>query len=88
LAHGPEGEGHARIDGWIREAKLFPDFNACDQTTPELNTDWKAVIVHGGQFRGLFTNHALFCEALTNDQINKVIEYLRGFCSNASWPPR
>ena len=64
----------------------FPDFTRCDQTTPELNTDWKAVIVHGGRFRGFSQIMPSFGEALTDDQINKVVEYLRGFCSNSSWP--
>jgi len=27
-----------------------------------------------------------FGEALTNDQIDKVVEYLRGFCRDSSWP--
>jgi hypothetical protein len=64
----------------------FPDFTRCEQTTPELNTDWKAVIVHGGRFRGFSEIMPSFGEALTDDQINKVVEYLRGFCSNSSWP--
>ncbi len=64
----------------------FPDFTKCDQTTPELNTNWKAIIVHGGRFRGFSQIMPSFGDALTDDQINKVVEYLRGFCSNSSWP--
>jgi hypothetical protein len=51
-----------------------------------MNTDWKAVIVHGGQYRGFSQIMPSFKEALTNEQIEKVIGYLRQFCSDSGWP--
>jgi mono/diheme cytochrome c family protein len=84
--HAANGKGTPESTAGFTRPESFPDFTRCDQTTPELNTDWKAVIVHGGRFRGFSQIMPSFGEALTNDQINKVIEYLRGFCSNASWP--
>jgi mono/diheme cytochrome c family protein len=84
--HGPKGKGMPESTVGFTKPESFPDFTRCDQTTPELNTDWKAVIVHGGRFRGFSQIMPSFGDALTNDQINKVIEYLRGFCSNPSWP--
>ena len=84
--HAANGKGMPESTVGFTKPASFPEFTQCDQTTPELNTDWKAVIVHGGRFRGFSQIMPSFGEALTNDQINKVIEYLRGFCSNSSWP--
>jgi len=84
--HGPKGKGMPESIVGFEKPNSFPDFTRCDQTTPELNTDWKAVIVHGGRFRGFSQIMPSFAEALTDDQITKVVEYLRGFCSNSSWP--
>jgi hypothetical protein len=84
--HGPHGKGMPESTVGFKTPDSFPDFTRCDQTTPELNTDWKAVIVHGGRFRGFSEIMPAFGEALTTRQIDKVIEYLRGFCTNTSWP--
>lgn len=84
--HGPDGKGTPQSTAGFEKPDSFPDFTRCDQTTPELNTDWKAVIVHGGPFRGFSQIMPSFGEALRNDQIDKVVEYLRGFCENPHWP--
>lgn len=84
--HGPNGKGMPDSTVGFQKPDTFPDFTRCDQTTPEMNTDWKAVIVHGGQFRGFSQIMPSFGEALTNEQIDKVIEYLRGFCTDSHWP--
>jgi mono/diheme cytochrome c family protein len=64
----------------------FPDFSACDQTTPELDADWKAVIHEGGRARGFSRIMPAFGELLTPIQIDAVVAYMRGFCRNAAWP--
>jgi mono/diheme cytochrome c family protein len=84
--HGRDGKGTPKSTAGFQKPDSFPDFTRCDQTTAELNTDWKAVIVHGGPFRGFSQIMPSFGEALRNDQIDKVIEYLRGFCENPHWP--
>jgi hypothetical protein len=48
--------------------------------------DYKAVVVHGGPFRGFSQIMPSFGEALTDKQIDEVISYLRGFCANSHWP--
>src|ERR1700716_510076 len=50
--HGPEGTGMPKAIGGFEPPRTFPDFTRCDQTTPEDNWAWKAVIVHGGPTRG------------------------------------
>lgn len=70
----------------FEKPKTFPDFTACDQTTPELNVDWKATIREGGHGRGFSRIMPSFVDALTSEQMDKVIDYLRTLCANASWP--
>ena len=64
----------------------FPDFTRCDQTTAEPDSSWKAIITHGGHYRGFSQIMPSFSEALSEKQIDQVIRYLRGFCKNPHWP--
>lgn len=84
--HGPDGKGTPQSIAGFVKPDSFPDFTRCDQTTAEMDSDWKAVIVHGGPYRGFSQIMPSFGEALRNDQIDKVIQYLRGFCTNPHWP--
>lgn len=84
--HGPDGKGMPKSTVGFEKPDSFPDFTKCDQTTPELNNDYRAVIVNGGRFRGFSPIMPSFSEALTTDQINKVIGYLRSFCHESHWP--
>ncbi|HEY6991866.1 MAG TPA: cytochrome c [Bryobacteraceae bacterium] len=84
--HGPEGKGMPKTTVGFDAPPTFPDFTRCDQTTPETNTAWKAIIHEGGRFRGFSEIMPAFGDALTDRQIDMVIEYLRGFCQSNSWP--
>ncbi len=84
--HGPDGKGTPKSIAGFEPPRTFPDFTRCDQTTPEMNTDWKAVIRNGGPFRGFSQIMPSFRDALTSRQMDKVIEYLRGFCRDSAWP--
>ena len=64
----------------------MPDFTNCDQTTPEYNRDYKAVIRDGGPERGFSQIMPSFRDALTSEQMDMVIETLRGFCKETGWP--
>jgi mono/diheme cytochrome c family protein len=83
--HGPDGRGTPKSTAGFEPPRTFPDFTQCSQTTPEPNTAWKAVIVHGGPYRGFSQIMPAFDEELTSEQIDKVIEYMRGFCRNPHW---
>jgi mono/diheme cytochrome c family protein len=85
--HGSTGQGMPESTVGFKKPDTFPDFTRCDQTTSELNADYKAVIVHGGPFRGFSQIMPAFGQALTDKQIDKVIEYLRGFCTDRHWAP-
>src|SRR3954454_15540654 len=84
--HGPDGKGTPKSIAGFEPPDSFPDFTRCDQTTAELNNDYRAVIVHGGRYRGFSQIMPSFSEALTDEQISKVIGYLRHFCRESGWP--
>ena len=84
--HGPDGTGMPKSISGFEPSRNFPDFTKCDQTTAEDNYAWKAVITHGGPNRGFSQIMPSFGEALTPQQIDKVVQYLRGFCRDKRWP--
>src|ERR1041384_837525 len=73
--HGADGTGAPQTLTEFKRPDTFPDFTRCDQTTPESNSAWKAVIVHGGPSRGFSEIMPAFGELLTNDQIDDLIAY-------------
>jgi mono/diheme cytochrome c family protein len=84
--HGSDGKGTPKSIAGFEQPDSFPDFTRCDQTTTELDNDYRAVIVHGGRYRGFSQIMPSFSEALTSEQINRVIGYLRHFCREPEWP--
>ncbi len=84
--HGADGRGTAKEIAGFEKPRTFPDFIACDQTTPEPSTAWKDVILHGGPSRGFSDIMPSFKEALTSEQIDDVIAFLRSACRNPHWP--
>jgi mono/diheme cytochrome c family protein len=83
--HGSDGRGTPQtIAGFVRP-DTFPDFTRCDQTTPEPNSAWNDVIVHGGPSRGFSQIMPAFGELLSSEQIDDVVAYLREFCTNKRW---
>jgi len=84
--HGSDGKGTPQSISGFEPPRTFPDFTRCDQTTPEPNSAWKAIITHGGPTRGFSQIMPSFGDALTSEQINSVIKYLRSFCRNPHWP--
>ena len=87
--HGSEGKGAPQSMTVFTRPETFPDFTRCDQTTPEANSAWKAVILHGGPSRGFSQIMPAFSDLLSNEQIDDVIAYMRQFCTkNQNQYPR
>lgn len=84
--HGEEGRGALQTSTMFKRPSTFPDFTRCAQTTPEPNSNWKDVILHGGPARGFSTIMPAFGNLLSNDQVDDLIAYLRGYCTNSHWP--
>jgi len=83
--HGANGDGAPETLTEFKRPDTFPDFTRCDQTTPEPNSAWKDVIVHGGPSRGFSEIMPVFGELLTSDQIDDLLAYLRSFCRDDHW---
>jgi mono/diheme cytochrome c family protein len=84
--HGDLGKGAPQTSTEFLRPDTFPDFTQCSATTAEPNAAWKAVIVHGGTSRGFSTIMPAFGDLLPSQDIDDVIAYLRGFCTNPHWP--
>lgn len=84
--HGSHGEGQPKAIVGFDPPKTMPDFTKCDQTTPEYDRDYKAVIRDGGPERSFSQIMPSFRDALTSEQMDMVIETLRGFCKEKGWP--
>ena len=82
--HGIDGTGGSReLVGFAQE---LPDFTDCTFATPEPAADWAAVVHEGGPIRGLDRHMPAFGDALTRDEIQRVVAYTSSFCADADWP--
>jgi mono/diheme cytochrome c family protein len=84
--HGPDGRGQSRNLAGFERPSTFPDFTDCPTSTPEPDVQWRAILTHGGPARGFSEIMPSFKDELTQEQIGKVIEYLRGLCTEKAWP--
>jgi len=84
--HGPNGKGQPQTTLGFEPPSTFPDFTDCNGSTRENTFDWRATIHEGGPGRGFSQIMPSFAEALTLDQIQRVLQYLREQCSEAKWP--
>jgi hypothetical protein len=80
--HGPDGQGVPRNAGGLD----VPDFTDCRFSSPEADPDWHTVIEFGGPVRGFDRLMPSFKDALTSEEIDNVVGYLRGFCRDPRWP--
>lgn len=62
------------------------DFRACNFATREPDADWFAVTHDGGPARAFNRLMPAFGDALTDDEIQATLDYLRSLCTDASWP--
>jgi hypothetical protein len=83
--HGPDGAGRARdIVGF---STPLPDLRDCTFATSEPTQDWFAVVHEGGRVRGLDRMMPAFGGALTDEEISRSVDYVRGFCRDLpDWP--
>ena len=88
--HGTDGAGAAAhavgFDLPLANGHDFPDFNDCPTNTVEPMADWMAVVHRGGPVRGLDRRMPSFGDALSSEQIERVVRYLWSFCTDSAWP--
>lgn len=81
--HGFDGKGN--VEGVTLEPPP-PDLSDCAFNTREPRRDWRAVMVHGGPARGLSRAMPGFNDALTDEQVEAIISYVKSFCTDRDWP--
>jgi hypothetical protein len=64
----------------------LPDFSDCPTNTPEPLDTWMGAVHGGGPARGLDRHMPAFGDALSAEQIEKVVKHLWTFCSDPAWP--
>jgi mono/diheme cytochrome c family protein len=84
--HGPDGSGQSQSLAGFEPPDTFPDFTDCPTSTVEPDVQWRAIINHGGPARAFSEIMPSFRDLLTAEQIDQVIGYLRGLCSERAWP--
>ena len=84
--HGPDGSGQPETILGFEPPPAFPDFTDCNGSTREKTFDWSAIIHEGGPARGFSDIMPSWKGALTTDQINKVMQFLRSRCEEPGWP--
>ena len=88
--HGADGRGApSSVVGFdlpLPNGHGFPDFTDCPTNTVEPSSDWIAVVHRGGPVRGLDRHMPAFGDALSADQIDRVVRYVWTFCRERRWP--
>ena len=84
--HGPDGKGQSQNLRGFEPPATFPDFTDCRTATVEPDVQWLAIVTNGGPARGFSQIMPSFKDLLSQEQIAKVVDYLRTFCGDPSWP--
>lgn len=81
--HGANGTGNRKAAVGFEQP--LPDLSDCNFTR-EADADWYAIVHEGGPIRAFSRLMPSFGEALTRDEIDAVIGYVRTFCASKAWP--
>jgi len=84
--HWHDGRGAPDSLRRFEKPPTFPDFTNCQATARESDDFWGAIIRNGGPGRGFSEIMPSFKDALTGNQIKKVMGHLRTFCREPAWP--
>jgi mono/diheme cytochrome c family protein len=82
--HGADGKGAPLSQVGFDDA--LPDFTDCSFNTPEAAADWFAIAHEGGPVRAFSRRMPAFGDALTEAEIERVVEHARGLCDDPHWP--
>jgi mono/diheme cytochrome c family protein len=82
--HGADGRGLAQNQ--VGFDTPIPDFTECSFATPEPDADWLAVMHGGGPARAFDRRMPAFGDALTDPQLQDILDYTRTFCTEGAWP--
>ncbi len=82
--HGADGRGTPQPQLGFDTA--VPDFTDCSFVTVEPDDDFMAVSHGGGPARAFDARMPAFGGALTDEELQRTIDYIRGFCPSRAWP--
>lgn len=82
--HGDDGTGAPQSQ--VGFETPLPDFTDCNFATREPDADWIAVAHQGGPVRGFASHMPAFGDALTQAQLQKIMDYVRTLCTDDDWP--
>lgn len=82
--HGVDGSGAP--SGTVGFDVPLPDFTDCQFGPREADADWAIVALQGGPARGFSEIMPSFAEALTEEEVAKVLAHIRTFCPDKDWP--
>jgi hypothetical protein len=82
--HGADGTGMPQTT--VGFSDVIPDFTDCSYSSREAAQDWFVVVSKGGPARRFSRRMPAFGHALTSEEIERVVDYVRSICTDASWP--
>jgi mono/diheme cytochrome c family protein len=82
--HGEDGRG-MRTPEEVGFDLPMPNFTDCSFANREADLDWSSTIHKGGPRRAFPRTMPAFEDALSDDEIDAVIGYLRTFCTDPRW---
>lgn len=82
--HGSDGRGVDPAN--VGFTAPLPDFTECRFASREARSDWITVTHEGGTARGFDSAMPAFGEAFDPKRIEAIVRFMKGFCTNASWP--
>lgn len=84
--HGPDGKGQPPSVLGFDPPSSFPDFSDCSTGSAENDYIWLAVVHQGGRVRAESHIMPAFADILSDDEINRVVQYLHSLCTESGWP--
>ena len=82
--HGGDGRGVDRALVMFEEE--LPDFSDCSFASREPAADWVGVAHEGGRVRRLSGMMPAFGSALSLEQLERIVTYMKSFCKDKRWP--
>jgi len=82
--HGTDGRGKPEAE--VAFDIPLPDFTDCEFASREPDPDWYAVAHEGGPVRAFDRMMPAFGEALTEEEMYKILSHIRTFCEDKRWP--
>jgi mono/diheme cytochrome c family protein len=64
----------------------LPDFTDCSFASREPHGDWVGVATEGGPSRGFSEMMPAFGGVLSAEEMDEVVEFVKGFCTDTDWP--